>query len=114
MQGALVGRGGSIWTGGTVWTDTTLTTRSSRATVGVNFETLGREALLDFCFLGPRRLGRLSKSTELDIDLGFLFPDQMAGFWTTEGAVASSSPHVTAFSIFSFMVAIPATRKIKL
>ena len=32
----------------------------------------------------------------------------------TEGAVASLSPLVTAFSLFSFMVAIPETRKIKL
>ena len=40
--------------GGTIWTSITLTTGLSRSTVKVNFGTLGREALLDFCFLGPR------------------------------------------------------------
>ena len=47
------------------------------------------------------------------MDLGFLFPVWTASFWTVKGVVVSSSPLV-AFSLFSFMVAIPATRKIKL
>ena len=60
--------------GGIVWMGTTLTTGLSRSTFGVNFGTSGREALPDFCFLGPQRLGRLSRSTALDIGLDFLFP----------------------------------------
>ena len=59
---------------------TTLTAGSSRSIVRVNFGTLGREALPDFCFLGPRQLRRSSRSTELDMDLGFLFPVWVAGF----------------------------------
>ena len=48
--------------------------RASRSTIGrVNLGTLGREALPGFCFLGPRRLGRSSRFTALDIDLDFLF-----------------------------------------
>ena len=44
----------------------------------------------------------------------------MANFWTTKGVVMSSwtwtslSPLVTAFSLFSFMVAIHVTKKAKL
>ena len=99
--------------GGIVWMGTTLTTGLSRSTFGVNFGTSGREALPDFCFLGPQRLGRPSRSTVLDMDLGFLFPVWTVGFWTTGGTVVSSSPLVIVFSLFFFMVAIPVTRNIK-
>ena len=94
---------------------TTLTIKSSKSIVrGVNFGILGRRVLLGFCFLRPQRLGRSPRSTELDMDLGFLFPVWAAGFWMTGGTVVSSSPLVIVFSLFSFMVAIPVTRKIKL
>ena len=100
--------------GGIVWMGTTLTTGLSRSTFGVNFGTSRREALPDFFFLGPQRLGRSSRSTVLDMDLGFLFPVWTVGFWTTGGTVVSSSPLVIVFSLFFFMVAIPVTRNIKL
>ena len=53
--------------------------------------------------LRKRSLGRflllrtLSRSTTLDIDLDFLFPVLMEDFWTTKGAVASSSPLMMDF-----------------
>ena len=81
------------------------------------FGTLGREVLLGFCFLRPWRLGRSLRSTELDIV--FLFLVWTVDFWTIEDVVASSwtwmssSPLVTAFSLFSFMVAIPVAKKAK-
>ena len=81
------------------------------------FWNLGKRILLGFCFLGPWRLGRSPRFTELEIV--FLFPVWTAGFWTTEGVVSSwtwtsSSPLVTDFSLFSFMVAIPMAKKTNL
>ena len=97
---------------------TTLITGSSKSTAGeVNFGTFGRGFLLGFGFLEPRRLGRSPRFTELEIV--FLFPVWEAGFWTTEGVVSSwtwtsSSPLVTAFSLFSFIVAIPMAKRTNL
>ena len=101
-----------------VWTGSTSIGGSSKLTVGgVTLETLGREALPGFCFLGPQRLGRSSKSTALDIDLDFLFPVRTEVTWTTGGAVGgavtSSSLLVMVFSLFSLIVVIPTTRKVK-
>ena len=104
--------------GGIVWMGTMLIIGSSKSTVGeVNFGTFGRGFLLGFCFLEPRRLGRSPRFTELEIV--FLFPVWTAGFWTTKGVVSSwtwtsSSPLVTAFSLFSFIVAIPMAKKTNL
>ena len=96
-----------------VWTGSTSTEGSSRFTVGgVNLGTLGIGVLTGFCFLAPRRLGRSSKSTALDIDLDFLFPPWMEVTRTTGGVATSSSPLVTVFSLFSRIVIIPAMRKI--
>ena len=100
-----------------VWTGTTLITGSSRSTVWeVNFGTFGGGFLLGFGFLEPRRLGRSSRFTELE--MVFLFPVWEEGFWTTAVVVSwtwtSSSPLVTAFSLFSFIVAIPMTKKTNL
>ena len=81
------------------------------------FRNLGKRSLIslnNFCFLGPRRLGRSSRSTGVDIGLAFLFPAWTEVFWTTGVAVASSSPLVMFFSLFSLIVIIPTTRKIKL
>ena len=95
-----------------------LTIGSSKSTVGgVNFGTLGRGALLGLCFLRPRWLGRLPRSTKLDIDFFFLV--WMADFMITEGVVSSwicmsSSPLVPAFYLFPFMVAIPMMKKTKI
>ena len=98
-----------------VWIGSTSTGGSSGFTVrGVNLGTLGREGLPGFCFLGPQRLGRSSRSTALVIDLDFLFPVWTEVAWTTDGAVTSSSPLVMVFSLFSLIVVIPAIRKIKI
>ena len=100
--------------GGMVWTGTTLITGSSRSTVWeVNFGTFGGGFLLGIGFLEPRRLGRSLRFIELE--MVFLFPVWEGGFWVT-GVVSSwtwmsSSPLVTAFSLFSFIVAIPMTKK---
>ena len=70
--------------------------------------------------LRKRSLGRflllrtLSRSTTLDIDLDFLFPVLMEDFWTTKGVVASSSPLMMGFSLFSLIVAILAMNKLKI
>ena len=68
--------------------------------------------------MAPRRLGRSSKSTALDIDLDFLFPVWTEVTWTTGGAVGgavtSLSLLVMVFSLFSLIVVILATRKTKL
>ena len=93
----------------------TSTGGSSRFTVGgVNLGTLGIEVLTSFCFLAPQRLGRSSRSTALDIDLDFIFLIWTEVTWTTEGAATSSSPLIMAFSLFSLIVVIPATRKTNL
>ena len=97
-----------------VWTGTTLITGSSRSTVWeVNLGTFGGGFLLGFGFLEPQRLGRSSRFTELE--MVFLFPVWEEGFWTVGVVVSwtwtSSSPLVTAFSLFSFIVAIPITKK---
>ena len=111
----LTGGGGRlVWMGWTVWMGSTSTRGSSRFTVrGVNLGTLGIEVLTGFCFLAPWRLGRLSRSTTLDIDLDFLFPTWTEVIGTTGSAAMSSSPLVTVFSLFSLIVVIPATRKTK-
>ena len=77
----------------------------------MNLGTLGIGVLTGFCFLAPRRLGRSSRSTALDIDLDFLFPLWMDVTGTTGGAAMSSSPLVTVFSLFSLIVIIPTTWK---
>ena len=51
-----------------VWRGTKFTDGSSRSTIGgVNFGTLRKRVLPDFCFLEPRRLGRSPRSIELDM-----------------------------------------------
>ena len=109
---------GSVWTGWIVWTGSTSTRDSSKFTVGgINLGTLGREALsalTGLCFLGPQWLGRLSRSTALDMGLAFLFLAWIEVFWMTGGAVASLSSLVMFFSLFSLIVVISMTRKIKL
>ena len=60
------------------------------------------------------QLLRSSRSTAEEIGLAFLFPAWTEVFWTIGVAVASSSPLVIFFSLFSLMVIIPVTRKIKL